>query len=569
MGLPIIWNFLWLYFSNNQSVRSDLMKIALIQLNYIIGDFEGNTKKIIQSIQEAKSKGASLAIFSELSVCGYPPKDLLEFDDFIEKCEESVQKISRACRDIAAIVGSPIKNETRKGKPLFNAALLLYEGQVLGIQRKTLLPDDDIFDEYRYFEPNQQFDVFEFRGERIALCICEDLLDTDNNPLYLCKPQDELLKLNPSLMVNISASPFHDNQTELRPKILKENTVRSQIPLIYVNQVGAHTDLIFDGDSMVIDIYGDIVARMKLFAEDMVIVDTKKLHSISNALPHYPLSRIEMIHDALVFGIQEYFGKLNLKNAILGLSGGIDSALVLVLAKEALGNDHVKALILPSHYTAPQSITDAILLSQRLEVDFEIISIDKAYKSLENTFEYFFKKMPSDVTEENLQARLRGIILMAFSNKFGHILLNTSNKSELAVGYGTLYGDMCGGLSVLGDVYKTDVYALAHYINCKSPIIPESTLLKPPSAELRPNQKDSASLPLYEILDPILRLYIEEQQGPTEIIAQGHDSALVLRILKMVNSNEYKRYQAPPVLRVSKKAFGSGRRMPIVGKYLE
>ena len=252
-----------------------------------------------------------------------------------------------------------------------------------------------------------------------------------------------------------------------------------------------------------------------------------------------------------------------------GLSGGIDSALVLVLAKEALGNDHVKALILPSHYTAPQSITDAILLSQRLEVDFEIISIDKAYKSLENTFEYFFKKMPSDVTEENLQARLRGIILMAFSNKFGHILLNTSNKSELAVGYGTLYGDMCGGLSVLGDVYKTDVYALAHYINCKSPIIPESTLLKPPSAELRPNQKDSDSLPLYEILDPILRLYIEEQQGPTEIIAQGHDSALVLRILKMVNSNEYKRYQAPPVLRVSKKAFGSGRRMPIVGKYLE
>ncbi len=545
------------------------MKIALAQLNYTIGDFEGNKEKIIKAIKEAEIKDASLIVFSELSVCGYPPKDFLEFDDFIDKCQKSVQEISQVCNKIAAIIGSPIKNESGRGKPLYNAALFIHEGRVKGIQRKSLLPNYDIFDEYRYFEPNQHFEVFEFKGERIALTICEDLWNTENHPLYLCKPLDELLKLKPTLLVNISASPFHDNQPYLRLNIFSENLKKAQIPLIYVNQVGAHTDLIFDGNSMAFNSNGSLAIRMKFFAEDMIIVDTHDLRTAVVTSDFNIPQRTALIHDALVFGIKEYFSKLNLKNAIIGLSGGIDSAVVLALATEALGNDHIKALILPSRYTSAQSISDAVQLADQLKVRYEIISIDEPFATLINTLHPYFKDFSADVTEENLQARLRAVILMAFSNKFGYILLNTSNKSEAAVGYGTLYGDMCGGLSVLGDVYKTDVYELAHYLNRGTSVIPENIILKPPSAELRPNQKDSDSLPLYEMLDPILQLYIEEQQGPTEIIAQGYDAQLVKRVLKMVNANEYKRHQTPPILRISKKAFGSGRRMPIVGKYLE
>lgn len=541
------------------------MKIALTQQDYIIGDFEGNREKHIQAIHQARKEGAKLIVFPELSICGYPPRDFLEFDDFIRKNEESVQLIAVECKGIAAVVGAPIRNTTGKGKPLFNAALFLYEGKILGVQRKSLLPNYDIFDEYRYFEPNREFEIVIFEGKRIALTVCEDLWNTNENPLYVEHPLERLLTFSPDLIINIAASPFYDRQPEIRRKVLTENAKRAGVPLVYVNHTGAQTELIFDGNSMVIDGNGKVCVQLPFFVEDLRVVNLQELQSVvSNDYPN----RIALIHDALVTGIKAYFRKLNLKNAILGLSGGIDSAVVLVLASEALGKENVRAVLLPSRYSTRHSVDDAVALAKNLGVSYDIISIEEAFRAFEHTLMPIFNGMPPDLTEENIQARIRAVILMAMSNKFGYILINTSNKSEAAVGYGTLYGDMCGGLSVLGDVYKTNVYALANYINREREVIPNNILIKPPSAELRPNQKDSDSLPEYDILDPVLFEYIENRLGPQEIIAKGYDTDLVKRVLRLVNQNEYKRNQTPPILRVSAKAFGSGRRMPIVGKYL-
>lgn len=541
------------------------MKVALAQQDYIIGDFEGNFRKHLQALIQAREAGARLVVFPELSVCGYPPRDFLEFDDFIRQSEEIVNRIAAECHDLAAVVGAPQRNTTGKGKPLFNAALFLYKGKIKAIQRKSLLPNYDIFDEYRYFEPNREFSVVEFEGHRIALTVCEDLWNTDEHPLYIENPLERLLPFKPDLIINIAASPFHDRQPEIRRRVLTENAMKAGVPLVYVNHSGAQTELIFDGNSQVLDGQGRICAQLPYFAESLQIVDLENLTPLADtALPE----RIVLIHDALVTGIRAYFQKLHLSKAILGLSGGIDSAVVLALAAEALGPENVRAVLLPSRYSTSHSVDDALALAANLGVAHDIISIEEAFRAFENTLQPLFQGLSPDLTEENLQARIRAVILMALSNKFGYILLNTSNKSEAAVGYGTLYGDMCGGLSVLGDVYKTDVYALARYINREKEIIPENILRKAPSAELRPDQKDSDSLPEYHLLDPVLFEYIENRLGPGEIIAKGYDPALVRRVLRMVNMNEYKRHQTPPILRVSAKAFGSGRRMPIVGRYL-
>ncbi len=545
------------------------MKIALAQVNYHIGNFESNTSKIIDGIKKAEKEGADIVVFSELAVSGYPPRDFLEFNSFIEECITSVDEIAKYCTKTAAIVGLPTFNKKGKGKPLFNSAAFLADGKILSIINKTLLPNYDIFDEYRYFEPNNIFNVVNYKGKKIAITICEDLWNVQDNPLYNINPMDELIGQSPDFMINIAASPFNYQQTKIRKDVLRKNAIQYNMPLFYVNHVGAQTELLFDGGSLVMNSKGVIIDELNYFEEDFKIFDLDDV--IVGNMPNYVESdRVEIadIHDALVMGIRNYFQKLGFTKAILGLSGGIDSALTSALAAEALGSENVYNVLLPSRYSSDHSVDDSILMAKNLNMPYDIINIENAFISFENTLKPYFKNLPSGIAEENLQARTRGVILMALSNKFGYILLNTSNKSESAVGYGTLYGDMNGGLSVIGDVYKTQAYELARYINRNKEIIPENIITKPPSAELRPDQKDSDSLPDYDILDEILYQYIEQRKGPKEIIEMGFDDLLVHRILKLVNTNEYKRYQTPPMLRISTKAFGMGRRMPIVAKYL-
>ena len=543
------------------------MKIALAQLNYHIGNFESNVRKMIDAVRKAKSGGADLIVFAELAVSGYPPRDFLEFHDFIRKCEDAVDAIAKECVGIAAIVGSPTINFHFQGKRLYNAAFFLEEGEVKSKHFKTLLPNYDIFDEYRYFEPNANFEVIRYKDTKIALTICEDLWNIGDERLYTVNPMEELAKQEPDMMINIAASPFHYRQAKIRKEILRKNVEEYQIPLVYVNHVGAQTELVFDGGSLVYDKDANLVEELAYFEEDFRIIDTAGL-SQKQPVAERNSGKIELIHDAIVVGIRNYFEKLGFRKAIIGLSGGIDSAVVAVLGARALGSENVRAVLMPSQYSSEHSVKDAVSLATNLRMPYDIVSIQDNYESFLKNLSPLFEGKPFDVTEENIQSRSRGVILMALANKFGYILLNTSNKSELAVGYGTLYGDMNGGISVIGDVYKTDVFALAKYINREEEIIPWNTITKPPSAELRPDQKDSDSLPDYEILDAILYQYIEEEKGPQEIIKMGFDEKIVRKALRLTNLNEYKRYQTPPIIRVSAKAFGIGRRMPIVGKYL-
>ncbi|NCA84645.1 MAG: NAD+ synthase [Clostridia bacterium] len=548
------------------------MRIALAQINYHIGNFSGNVSRILDAIGRAKEAGTDLVVFAELAVSGYPPRDFLEFDDFITQCQVALREIAAGCVGITAIVGAPERNHDERGKDLFNSAYVLADGEVKTIRHKSLLPDYDVFDEYRYFEPNTHFDIVHIAGKKIALTICEDLWNFGNNPLYIVTPMDELMRHQPDLMINIAASPFNYTQHVARTDMLMANVLRYKLPLFYVNHVGAQTELLFDGGSLAIDAMGNIAGELSYFEEDFQVFDTENLstHSYQRPLDKYPADsrKIGLIHDALVMGIRNYFDKLGFDRALLGLSGGIDSAVTLVLATQALGKDKVLSVLMPSPFSSQHSVDDSLALLRNLGSPHELIHINEAYESFGETLKPFFKDMPFGLAEENLQARIRGTLLMALSNKFGNIVLNTSNKSEAAVGYGTLYGDMNGGLSVLGDVYKTDVFALARYINRNGDIIPENIITKPPSAELRPDQKDSDSLPEYDILDKILYQYIELRQGPRELMAAGFEEAVVRRILKLVNTSEYKRHQTPPILRVSTKAFGMGRRMPIVAKYL-
>jgi NAD+ synthase (glutamine-hydrolysing) len=547
------------------------MKIALAQLNYHIGNFSDNTRKIKEAIARAKNEQADLVVFAELAISGYPPRDFLEFDDFIWRCHLAILDIAQECRGIAAVIGCPVPNPELKGKNLLNAALFLENGEIKHQYYKALLPNYDVFDEYRYFEPGRKFNLIHYKGKKIALTVCEDLWDLGADPQYVVNPMDEMAKSNPDFAINIAASPFHYDQAEIRTEVLLQNARKYKIPFFYVNHVGAQTELLFDGGSMAVSPDARVWDALTYFEEDFRVFD---LDDVIKKPPAYKISdnqadrKIVLIHDALVMGIRNYFSKLGFTRALLGLSGGIDSAVTLVLAAEALGNENVWAILMPSSFSSDHSVTDAVDLAKNLDCRYDTIPISQSFDSLEETLKPWFRDLPFNIAEENLQARIRGVLLMAMSNKFGYILLNTSNKSEAAVGYGTLYGDMNGGLSVLGDVYKTQVFELARYINRDREVIPVNTITKPPSAELRHDQKDSDSLPEYDVLDKILYQYIELRKGPKDIVDQGFDEDTVKRALWLVNTNEYKRYQTPPILRVSPKAFGMGRRMPIVARYL-
>lgn len=566
------------------------MKIALAQQNYHIGNFEKNVDKIIEGIQWAKKQGADLVVFSELCICGYPPRDFLEFNDFINKCYAAVDTIREQADTIAVLIGGPARNPQPEGKDLFNAAFFLYEKEIKAEIHKTLLPNYDVFDEYRYFEPAHSWQTVSFQGKKLAITICEDIWNMGNNPLYRVTPMEELVKENPDVMINISASPYNYAQDVVRNSLVKAHTLKYQLPMIYSNTVGSQTEIVFDGGSLVYDAGGNKIAELKYFEEDYYITDLDQLTGISPAAtandgPVYFSAtevgvgtdtiayltnekNIDEIYHALVLGIRDYFQKMGFTKAILGSSGGIDSAVTLALAVAALGKENVRAVLMPSQYSTGHSVSDAEQLSKNLDNPYDIIAIKDIYDSFLASLKPVFGDLPFSLAEENIQSRTRGNLLMAIANKFSYILLNTSNKSELATGYGTLYGDMAGGLGVLGDVYKMQVFALARYINKDKEIIPSNIITKPPSAELRPNQKDSDSLPEYDTLDRVLYEYIELRNGPREIIARGFDPALVARVLKLVNTNEYKRNQFCPIIRVSMKAFGVGRRVPIVGKYL-
>jgi len=553
-----------------------MMKIALAQMNYLIGDFEGNKEKILKAVSRAVSEQATLVVFSELSVCGYPPLDLLEREDFIHACEKSIRQIAeRIDPEVGVLLGAPEFNPGKQGKMLFNSAFFLLGGEVKAVFRKSLLPTYDIFDEYRYFEPNQTFRPLDFAGMRIAVTICEDLWDEQpferpfsRSRLYTVNPMEALGRYNPDLIINLAASPFAHRKQEVKQEIFTRKADAYGIPLLYCNQVGAQTELIFEGGSLAIGSGGNVARRLAFFREDFALISTEELGSAGGGPGAGPLpERMEMISEALVCGIRDYFGKLGFRKATLGLSGGIDSAVALVLASRALGPENMHVLLMPSPYSSQSSLTDSVQLADRLGVRYTVLPIDPLFGQFRETLRPLFGDLPEDVTEENIQARIRCILLMALSNKMGHILLNTSNKSEAAVGYGTLYGDMGGGLSVLGDVYKTDVYELARYLNTPLEIIPGNIISRPPSAELRPDQKDTDSLPPYEVLDGILESYIEKQLPPRKLTELGYDRDLVLKIIRMVDRNEYKRYQTPPILRISSKAFGAGRRIPLAAKY--
>ncbi len=559
------------------------MKICIAQQNYHIGNFEENTYKILCAIEDAKKQGADIILFSEMSVCGYPARDFVEFNDFIAKCYESVEIIKQAADTIGVLIGSPARNPNAKGKDLYNAAFFLYEQKIVAEIHKTLLPTYDVFDENRYFEPADEWKVVNFKGKKLAITICEDIWNLGDNPLYRICPMDKMMDQNPDILLNLSASPFDYTHDEDRKATIKSNVLKYKKPLFYCNAVGSQTEIVFDGASLAFDKDANLCGALPMFESAMQIFECNDDGTINapilepaarvpskelNPIKLMPELNIEQVYQALVLGVRDYFTKMGFKKAILGSSGGIDSAVTLAIAVEALGKENVYAILMPSPYSTEHSVNDAVQLSKQLDNPYDIIAIKEVYEAFLSTLKPIFKDLPFSLAEENIQSRSRGNILMAIANKLGYVLLNTSNKSELATGYGTLYGDMAGGLGVLGDCYKMQVYALARYINRDSAIIPQNIIDKAPSAELRPDQKDSDSLPEYDVLDQILFQYIEKRADPAVIKALGFDAALVDRTLKMVNNNEYKRNQFCPIIRVSPKAFGVGRRVPIVGKYL-
>ena len=559
------------------------MKIILAQQNYHIGNFESNTQKIIAAIEEGKKQHADLMVFSELCICGYPPLDLLDFTNFIEKCNESIDMIRSHTQGIGVLIGTPSVNEKKEGKNLFNSAYLLYNNTIVDVVHKSLLPTYDVFDEYRYFEPAYTWHTMMFNGKKLAVTICEDIWNLGDNPLYRICPMDALIKEEPDVMINLSASPFDYTRIEERKSIIQANVAKYKIPMIYCNTVGSQTEIIFDGGSLVFDKDANLLKEGKYFEEDMLTVNfldngsfeemsiatSKEISSVKwNPSVYDQHLHTDRIYDAIVLGVKDYFSKMGFKHAILGSSGGIDSAVTLAIACEALGNENVHALLLPSQYSTGHSVDDAVALSKNLGNPYDLIAIQPVFDAFMDQLKPIYKDLPFNLAEENIQARTRGNLLMAVANKFGYILLNTTNKSECATGYGTLYGDMAGGISVLGDVYKMQVYALANHINRNGEIIPQHIIDKAPSAELRPNQKDSDSLPDYSLLDSILYQYIERHHGSKEIIAMGFEKEMVERTLRLVNISEYKRNQFCPIIRVSPKAFGVGRRVPIVANYL-
>jgi NAD+ synthase (glutamine-hydrolysing) len=559
------------------------MKICIAQQNYHIGNFEQNTEKMLSAIEDAKKQGADIILFSEMSVCGYPARDFVEFNDFINKCYESIETIKHAADTIGVLIGSPARNPNQKGKDLYNAAFFLYDQKIVAEIHKTLLPTYDVFDENRYFEPADDWKVVPFNGKKLAITICEDIWNLGDNPLYRICPMDKMMDQQPDILLNLSASPFDYTHDEDRKATIKANVVKYKKPLFYCNAVGSQTEIVFDGASLVFDKDANLCGALPMFESAIQIFECNDDGTINapilepaarvpnkelNPVKLMPELNIDQVYKALVLGVKDYFNKMGFKRAILGSSGGIDSAVTLAIACDALGKENVHAILMPSPYSTEHSVDDAVELSKNLDNPYDIIPIKDVYETFLSTLKPIFKDLPFSLAEENIQSRSRGNILMAIANKIGYVLLNTSNKSELATGYGTLYGDMAGGLGVLGDCYKMQVYALANYINRNEKIIPQNIIDKAPSAELRPDQKDSDSLPDYSILDQILYQYIEKRADPSVIKSIGFDAALVDRTLKMVNNNEYKRNQFCPIIRISPKAFGVGRRVPIVGKYL-
>lgn len=543
------------------------MKIALAQLNPTVGDIKTNCEKIIMNIKEAKKANMDLIVFPELSIIGYPPKDLLYNPDFLETADRALNDmLLPETEDIGVIVGT-VTRDDEKDYLLHNSALLLYNGKIVGQADKTLLPNYDVFDEQRYFEPAKKRACIDFKGMRLAVNICEDIWNDKDfweRPRYDIDVLEEQYSLNPDIFINISASPYNLGKHELKVKMVKQISKKYKLPLIYVNQVGGNDELIFDGNSFVINSNGERVSNLKAFCEDLAFIDTDELEYLT------PLKDIKedisCVHDALILGLRDYFRKTGFKKAVVGLSGGIDSAVTCALAVKALGRENVLGVSMPSRYSSEGSKDDARDLAQNLNIEYRVIPIEDVFKSYISIFNRNGDAV-GDLAEENLQARIRGNYLMFISNREGHMVLTTGNKSEIAVGYCTLYGDMSGGLAVISDVPKTMVYELAKYINKEKTIIPISTIEKAPSAELRPNQKDTDSLPPYEILDDILKLYIEEDKSISEIVSRGYDEALVKDVIRKVNNAEYKRKQAAPGLKVTTKAFGVGRRMPIAQRF--
>ncbi|MFA6989478.1 MAG: NAD+ synthase [Candidatus Gastranaerophilaceae bacterium] len=541
------------------------MKIALSQINPKIGDLNGNIDKIISFIEKAIDKKADIIVFSELAITGYPPRDLLDFEYFVEDNIKQLEVLVKYSKDIAIICGFIDKNTTGKGKKYHNAAAFIYDGKIVHTYHKSLLPFYDVFDETRYFEPGKEFEPIEFKGKKIGLTICEDIWNDkglDENSLYVCNPIEELAKKGVEFFINISASPYHLNKEKQRFNMISQIAKKHSLPVVYVNQVGANDDLLFDGVSFAVNKKGELISRCKDFEEDMTIleIDSKvcEIKEISS-------SEEESIFKALSKGLKDYCGKMGFKKVIIGLSGGIDSTLTAVIACDALGSENVLGITMPSMYSSTGSVTDSQVLAENLGMKCITIPIKPIFDSYINSLQ-FEEGVLMDLAEENLQARIRANILMMYSNRQCYLLLSTGNKSEMSVGYCTLYGDMAGGLNLLSDVPKTMVYRVSKYINRNKEIIPSGVIVKPPSAELRPDQKDQDTLPEYDVLDDILKMYVEEYKDPLKI-AEKYPKELVFNIIKKINNNEYKRNQATLGLKVTTKAYGSGRRFPLVQGY--
>jgi NAD+ synthase (glutamine-hydrolysing) len=539
------------------------MKILLAQINTIVGALEHNTRTVIETIRKARAQSCDLVVFPELTLTGYPPKDLVEKKWFVEKNGQQLEAIAHETEGIGAIVGHLAPNPSTEGKGVFNSAALLCDKSISSVHYKSLLPTYDVFDEARYFDPAPCVAPVLFRGKRLGISICEDIWNDQlywDRRLYKRDPILELAEQGVDLMINISASPFTLNKRQIKHDMFSQVARRHQVPLVHTNLVGGNDSLIFDGWSNVFSAQGEIIAQARDFHEDLLLWDTDQTSGERHPVT---VSSMQRLHQALCLGLRDYVKKCGFQRVVIGLSGGVDSSLVAVLAVDALGRNNVVGVLMPSRFTSEQSTGDAAELARRLGIEYRIISIETIFASYLESLKEHFKDKPFDVSEENIQARIRGNILMALSNKFGYLVLGTGNKSELAMGYCTMYGDMVGGLAVISDVPKTMVYELAAYVNRNREIIPSAVLSKPPSAELRMNQKDEDSLPPYPILDPIIKAYVEDRKGVEEIMAMGHERSFVESIIRRIDNNEYKRQQAPPGLKVTSKAFGYGWRMPI------
>ena len=541
------------------------MKLGLAQINTTVGDFTGNLALIRTAYERGVAAGTELVVAPELAITGYPPRDLLLKSGFIEGNFAALEELAKSVGEVGLVVGHVGINEQQPGRPAVNAVSLLQHGKVKATRSKTLLPTYDVFDEDRYFEPATENAPVDFNGRQLGLTVCEDVWNDEAfwlDPRYRVDPVDSLVKLGAEVIVNVSASPWNLGKEGMRREMLASLAAKSQRPVVYCNAVGGNDELIFDGGSLALNAAGEALAAGPHFAEALVEVDLD-----GAAQPATEPDAMALLHDALVLGVRDYMGKCGFGSAVIGLSGGIDSAVTAALAVQALGAENVRGITMPSPYSSQGSLDDSEALAANLGIQYDVIPIHAGFEMMKASLEPIFGDRPEDVTEENMQARLRGLILMAASNKFGSLVLTTGNKSELAVGYCTLYGDMCGGLAVISDVPKTKVFELARWINRDREIIPESTITKPPSAELRPDQKDEDSLPPYEVLDAILELYVVECRSVTEIVAGGFDEATVKRVARLIDLNEYKRRQAAPGLKVTSKAFGVGRRIPVAQKF--